>query len=151
MQHPSRHALQIKHIIKLACRVIDSDRHGRRRGKTMRYQVSSLKSRIICALYRSENKISTHRFWVSYFESKLCVRARQLTNRPIRAKARCFPEQRNVIGEIQQLAIVVLHLHKAQRCFRCKYLDLAHTRLYLLSFLFRRSFHALSLSLVNMR
>ena len=69
MQHPSRHALEIKHIIKLACRVIDSDRDGRRRGKTMRYQVSSLKSRIICALYRSENKLSTHRFWVSYFES----------------------------------------------------------------------------------
>lgn len=76
MLNPSRDALQIKHIIKLACRVIDSDRDGRRRGKTMRYQVSSPKSRVICALYRSENKISTHRFWVSYFESKICVRAR---------------------------------------------------------------------------
>ena len=54
-------------------------------------------------------------------------------------KARCFPGQRNVIGEIQQLAVIVLHLHKVQRCFRCKYLDLTHTRLYLLLFLFGRS------------
>lgn len=57
------HALQIKHIIKLVCRVIDSVRDGRRREKTMRYQVSLPKSPVICALYRSENKIPTHRCW----------------------------------------------------------------------------------------
>ena len=65
-----RHALQIKHIIKLVSGVIDSVRDGRRRGKTMRYQVSSPKSPVICAPHRSENKIPTHRCWVSYFESR---------------------------------------------------------------------------------
>lgn len=69
------HALQIKHIIKLVCRVIDSVRDGRRRGKTMRYQVSLPKSRYMCTVsIRKQNSNSP--LLVSYFESKYCVRAR---------------------------------------------------------------------------
>ena len=60
-----------------------------------------------------------------------------------------FPDSAMLVAKFSNLR--VSHLHKVQRCFRCKYLNLAHTRLYLLSFLFRRSFHALLLSLVNTR